>query len=397
MREILKRKQNETLEQYQIRLSLGLLNRELGYEDLTWKEIKDMLSSDMHPDTLRRLGYGFKLYESNFPKVLRAEEELDELDEKIVEMKKEKVKLTDVRTSVNRKIRELGRVENIIEEIARNLDELNENNPLINKEIVPVINNSRQGLLLCSDWHCGAEFKTVANSFNLDILVNRVNEMVDRTIEICKRNNIEKIHIGYIGDLCNGLIHTTTRIENQIGVAEQVTLISELISQMLDKLSKNFSVVSMSMTSSNHERFFMDKRENSYGDSYHRFIFEIVKLRTRDLINVAILENTKDESFTTLDLCGERIVLSHGDKDKKVNVPSRYSQILGYTPTLVCMGHYHNEYSTVEGLSRIIINGSLMGSNQYAVDLRLCSTPSQSLIIMSEKYGYESTHIISFK
>lgn len=34
--DILNRREGETLEEYQIRLSLGLLNKEVGFEDVEW-------------------------------------------------------------------------------------------------------------------------------------------------------------------------------------------------------------------------------------------------------------------------------------------------------------------------------------------------------------------------
>ena len=64
MNDILKRKEGETLEEYQIRLSLGLLRKEVGYEDLEWEDVKELLGSNEHRDTLRRKGKGIELYDN---------------------------------------------------------------------------------------------------------------------------------------------------------------------------------------------------------------------------------------------------------------------------------------------------------------------------------------------
>ena len=63
MNNILKRREGETLEEYQIRLSLGLLKKEIGYEELEWEDIKELLQSEKHRDTLRREGYGIRIYD----------------------------------------------------------------------------------------------------------------------------------------------------------------------------------------------------------------------------------------------------------------------------------------------------------------------------------------------
>ena len=49
------RLEGESIEEYQMRLSIMKLKE--GY-DIDWSEIKELLQSDEHPDTLRRKGKG---------------------------------------------------------------------------------------------------------------------------------------------------------------------------------------------------------------------------------------------------------------------------------------------------------------------------------------------------
>ena len=62
--ERLKRQDGESIEEYQMRLSVMKLKE--GY-DIDWFEIKELLRSDEHVDTLRRKGYGlamaYEIYE----------------------------------------------------------------------------------------------------------------------------------------------------------------------------------------------------------------------------------------------------------------------------------------------------------------------------------------------
>lgn len=403
MYEKLKRKENETDYEFYERIGFMKLNKEIEKE---WDELADIVGGFESGTHYRKKMYGIKeakeYYEEKINNIKLdnvSQETLSEIDEKLLELKKEKIKLSDYKNYINRDIRRLSRVENIIDTMKDSVDTLNNNYPLMNSDMnqVKPENCNKSGLLLCSDWHLGACFSNMNNEYSLDIAIERVNIMVKRTIEIGKINNVGRLYIGAIGDLCNGLIRTVTRLENQIDVAEQVVMVSEVISKMLWELSNNFSTVTLIMTSSNHERFFQDKKENTESDSFHKFIREFIKLRTKNLTNVVILDNKLDESLSIIDICGETVLLSHGDKDRKNSCVSRYVQLLGYIPTVICLGHYHSEYSQVEGRSRVFVNGSLMGSNQYAVDLRLHAEPEQTLLLFSDKYGYESSYSIKLK
>ena len=88
MENILKQKEGETLEEYQIRLSLGLLNKEVGFEDVEWEDIKELLNSSKHRDTLRREGYGIRIYDDYIKSKtseMIAKEEYQKLLEKEIE------------------------------------------------------------------------------------------------------------------------------------------------------------------------------------------------------------------------------------------------------------------------------------------------------------------------
>ena len=67
MGEKFERIEGETLEEYQTRLSILKL---IDGEDLDWEDIKELLGSDKHRDTLRREGYGIVLASKVYEKKL---------------------------------------------------------------------------------------------------------------------------------------------------------------------------------------------------------------------------------------------------------------------------------------------------------------------------------------
>ena len=88
----LKRKDNETLFEWKLRLCLAKLNREI---DEDWSELVEILEMDINPDHLRKTAYGMKEtyeYFSNKSKEMISQEEYERLLEKELELNMKKVK-----------------------------------------------------------------------------------------------------------------------------------------------------------------------------------------------------------------------------------------------------------------------------------------------------------------
>lgn len=366
----------------------------------TWDDVADDVSLVLPyaRESIRKLSPGIKFYHDYLQELNienATQEQINELNEKIIEVKKVMTKNQDIKTYINRESKKLGRVEHLIEVVKNEISELNNTYPIMNNKEV-IITKGSEMCLLCSDWHLGAEFKNAVNTFNLDIAKERINKLVKETIHIGKLNNVKTVNVVGIGDLLNGVIKTMVRIESREGVANQVVLVSSILSEILVELSNEFDTIKFYLTSSNHERIFQDKHENTPEDSFHVFIKEFIKLRLVNVKNVHIIDNKQDESFALIPLGNKIMVASHGDKDKKGASINRYSQILGFTPDYIALGHHHSPYEAVEGKCVIIGNGSLMGSNQYAVDLRLYSKPMQKVLIFDDSGELKSVNHVVF-
>ena len=88
--------------------------------DMSWEDIVSKYDLDLNPHELRKRSYGMKMAVESLSENDNAD------DETLLEIKKEKVKLTDLRTLVNRDIRQLARVENIIDLIKEECNNINE-------------------------------------------------------------------------------------------------------------------------------------------------------------------------------------------------------------------------------------------------------------------------------
>ena len=151
MTEILTRKSDETLEEYKNRLL-----RNKSFYDITWDEIavclNQELGTDYSPDKYRKESYRLERAEIS-----------EEVDEKLLELRKAKVKLSDERTQINAIARKLAR-EEVFKELALDtVKEMSKNKILELPAEITIKNTEKQGILCIGDWHYGLDVKEFFN------------------------------------------------------------------------------------------------------------------------------------------------------------------------------------------------------------------------------------------
>lgn len=372
-----------------VRLIVDKVNQN---SDLTWKEIKQKVELPYSKESIRKMSPGIKFCYDMFMEngiENATDEQIIEINEKIVELKKERTKNQDIRTYINRMCREDARREKILEYAQDIANQLNKQLPLITESVE--LNNieNNEGILTLSDLHIGLETDNHWNKFNMDILLQRLNYLKEKTITYAKQNNINKLNILCIGDLVNGLIHTTTRIENQEDVAEQTVHAAEILSEFIHALAetKLFNI-NMYYSVGNHGRITPNKSDSLDGENFEYFIKYILKSRCKDMKNVKFIENKYDKELIYFDCLGWKIAACHGDKfGNKNNIVHRITSMINEVPNYVLLGHLHHNYLNTLGRSELIINGSLSGTDSYAKNLGLVARPSQNLLIINKDVG----------
>mgnify|MGYP006390604743 FL=1 len=145
--------EGETLEEYQMRLSVLKL---VDGMDIDWTEIRDLLvgagMESKHPDNIRKEGYAWvkasklldkklaEMEDEYYYKLKRVKEKVDEeiedkrakeLQNKINQLQKEKQKLKDERNFINAERRTVARLEHLVECTKEAILKLNDLKPLI--------------------------------------------------------------------------------------------------------------------------------------------------------------------------------------------------------------------------------------------------------------------------
>ena len=144
MDENLKRKVNESDDEYQIRLTLL---KQSGM-DIDWSEIAELVGDGRSSESYRKDSYGIRRFNNIKTSISD--------NETLIEIKKQKIQLTDLKTNVNAKIRDLARTENVIDLMKNEIKELSNSKSFFNDyENISVGQND---MILClGDWHYGIE------------------------------------------------------------------------------------------------------------------------------------------------------------------------------------------------------------------------------------------------
>ena len=317
--------------------------------------------------------------------------ETDPYQEKLLTLQKEKVKISDERNQNRAYVRRLAR-EDTLKEIA-----LEAVKNLGSKKLLPVynkpvkVNNSKEAILLLSDWHYGFDFVNAWNKYNPEIAKKRIAKLLDETIRFCEEQDVTNINVLNLADLIAGRIHLTIRLESRIDVITQIMEVSEILAEFLNELTKYFNVSYYSCTD-NHSRIEPDKTQSLDLESLCRITDWFLRQRLGN--TVAFHDNQFGDDIITLKVLNHNIAAAHGDKDKQNNVIERLTLFTRNPYDLICTAHLHHFSMDEKDQCRLISNGSLMGTDTYARSLRLHSKPSQTLIIATPENVCDIIHLI---
>ena len=363
---------NEYINDYICRI--GLKRNEYN---LSWKNISDKVYEQYNisfdPEAIRAR------YRRSIPRYNPDGNANQKLFDKI-----ELNRLRNERNQINNYYLALSR-EETIKEIGTNAAKtMAENYPFPEFEVVNTTQYKYEdGILLLGDWHYGIKIdESSYNVYNTDVACERVNNLLYTVLDEIEKFNLEKLYVINLGDMIAGNIHLPLRLHSQTDVISQILEVSELIAKFLYSLSEYIEIDYYS-TLDNHSRIDANKKDSVQLETLARITPWFLKERFKLNRRVNIYDNTlytKDiVAFTTN--TGHNVLAVHGDKDSPQQVVSKLTPFVGVHQDLICTAHYHHFSSDEQNGTMVVSNGSLMGTDEYAMDLRLNSKASQTLII----------------
>lgn len=392
-----------TREQYELCLK-DIKDKINGINDMDWAEIVAKYKIDCHSDTLRKASqtiFGGKFVADYFTEketlnnatgegylaLLRLEKE---------EVKKERQKLSDERIDYQRSLREQARRESFLELIERGFAA--QIVPLDYKES-PIINNDEDMVVCLSDLHAGIEVQNWWNTYNIDILRNRLNKYIDEIKNIQATHLCQQCELVLGGDAISGLIHPNLRLQNNENVIEQIKIVITYIGEFIAALQNVFSEIRVHSVSGNHSRLSPDKAEHINGEELDALIPFCLKIMFGNNPNIVICEDgyidNSINSFVTRG--GKLFYLVHGDKDTPSNVVKNLTLMTGTKPDAILMAHrHHNAFDTQYGV-KIIQMGCVVGTDDHCVDLRISGEPEQCVVITCKERTVKCLYDIGLK
>ena len=234
---------------------------------------------------------------------------------------------------------------------------------------------------MLSDWHIGAMVDTQWNCYSIDIARERMEQLLSKVKRYILNYNITNLVVEINGDMVHGLINVSNRVQSEEDVVSQIIIVSDMLSYFINELKPYVRNLKVVTTLGNHGRLIPNKKESINKENMEMLIPEFLKLKLDKDINI-LTSNGLD--FIKYKIGDRVICLSHGQYDKVNEVIEDFSKMYKCVPNEIHLGHTHSYKDINDSNIYITVNGSLMGSDEYAVNLRKITKPSQNLIIYDE-------------
>lgn len=380
-----------------------------GENDYDWSEIKDKYGINCNSDTIRKSSstpFGGKMrseYEKYKIGLNKTENNSDnELDVKIQELRKERIKLQTANVERNRLDRAEARQEMYYEHVGQIIKTL----PIPDFEQITDTNddvdNQRDYILTITDVHFGAEFLSENNKYSKEIALERFEYLLDKTIHFIKQNKLTNLKITCLGDSLQGLIHLTDLKINDSSVVKSCVEISRIIANFLNQLSRYVNVEYYHVPSANHTQTRgLGSRPNELMDEdleylIGNYIKDLLSNNTR--ISVTLAEEGKQ--YVIIPVEGYEILAMHGHQIKSMESAIKdLSMVRRDFVEYLLLGHFHAGKSITcnEGClndAEVLVAPSFIGSDPYSDSLFKGSKAACMIYGFNSLYGHVESHKI---
>ena len=370
----MERKENETYISYIKRVTNACSDKKISYSE--WGDYILGTDNNYSSENLRKAFYVVykllnKIDENNCN--YDAIKDLENLRDEIY---KERCRLQDIQREKRNDLRVEARFENLLEVVKDNIGFM----PTYEiKDFKPINKNQdkKYAVLQLSDWHCGALVDNQFNYYNVDTMVDRATKVRNNALEYCKLHNVTDLVIEINGDMVNGAIHVSSRVESEEGVIQQVITVTDVLAKLINSMKPYFNSIKIVTTLGNHGRLTPNKSDSITNENFEMLIPTML----RDKLSDIKIIDSKGLDFTKYEIDGKIIMVSHGQNDSMTKVISDFSKMFKVVPNEGHLGHTHSYTDINDCDIKVTVNGSLIGSDDYAVTIRKVTTPSQNLIV----------------
>lgn len=256
--------------------------------------------------------------------------------------------------------------------------------------------------IIFSDWHFGEMVNGAqifgVNEYNIAIAKERVNRVVDKTIDLAFNHlanpNYAGIIVHLLGDMQSGLIHEELKITGEKEVLQIVLELYGVLIEAITKLVDAFGKAFIPCVAGNHGRLTLKPRAKNYAfDNLDWILYQLLaKWFENDKRVKFLVSDGEDAQFKVYDWTFR---ITHGSQFKggdglvgpsSTIIRNNYkkkAQLSGLNEDfdlLIC-GHFHQYIQ----LSNVICNSSLIGLNEYAFKSGFQAEPPQQAFFITTK------------
>lgn len=377
-----------------------------GNNDLDWSEIHDKYDIKCAVDTIRKSSstiFGGKFREDYFKNkmYLNSEEysKEKELDKKLEDIRKERIKLQTANIERNRVDRGESRHQMYYEYVSNVVTTL----PLPDfKPIICEKYNEVNYLVGLADVHYGATYKSINNEYSPQIAKDRFEYLTGRLVDFIKEKQIGRLTIVSLGDLIQGVLRLSDLKINDSSIVKATVEICRLIANMLNELSAYTNIIYYHTPSANHTQIrVLNAKASELADEdleylMGNYISDLCANNERITVKLA----NEGEGFIEVYIPGNEIIAMHGHQIKNMETAIKDISILHkkFYDT-VLLGHYHNgkvipSHEGILGDAEVLVSPSFVGSDPYSDSLCKGSKASVKIYGFDKLFGHTETYKI---
>lgn len=349
-----------------------------------WTDVRDVLNAELGYDYSESY-YRKKVQEfERLFEVLRKDvfqdDYIDLLDKKRDLLYKQQVRTQDRLREYRKTLRDEGRIENLKETFKEAAAKVE---PVL---LVPGAHKNmgkNEAILLISDWHVGAKFNLFINEYSVAIAKERLGMLLEEVIHYLQRLDVGVLHVINLGDLVEGNIHVSTRVQSEMDVIEQTMVVGEMVASLLLNLEQHVDKVVYHHVLDNHGRINKNYQEHIEKENFGRLIQWWLEERLSRMGSTVEMDSEEfNENIGYFELQnGKKAAFVHGHLDNVNQVFQNLGGLLRESLDYVFMGHYHVAKMKEFQGGKVFVNGSLKGVDPYALDKRYCGNASQFLLV----------------
>lgn len=302
------------------------------------------------------------------------------LEERRIELMKERQKFFDQRNALNKIIRERSRQEELNEILVQAVK--SGDLPSLQYERNYIEASDNDLLVSLNDIHYGANIDNYWNTYNSDICREMMRKYLDQVIYIGETHGSENCIVWANGDAIHGNIHYSVAVTNKENVISQITGVSELIAEFLAELSKHFKSVVFVSVAGNHSRINPNKDMALVSERLDDLVEWYLGARLQNFENVIIGGGEKiDDTMYLIDIRGKTYCGVHGDFDGSASKIQSLQTMARKPLYAVLSGHlHHGRMDEVQGV-KTIMAGSFLGMDDYCVQKRIVGRAEQTVCV----------------